>query len=152
MRFAMLCSVVLLSACSFAGLSPSSMNIQRAGLRDTADMATTVALDATPVTDVEATQTKVKAITLSVQSFIKTGDVDSLTLKDLQDLLIRVVPEKYQYIATMLLSKVQGVNLPVDKLGANNIRRLDEICYGVLVACDKYSVADRPVPKDEKGE
>lgn len=37
-----------------------------------------------------------------------------------------------------------GIEVPVDKIGGDNVRRVNAFCVGVITACERYKLADRP--------
>ena len=143
--------LAMMGGCSWSNLSASSMNLQRAGIRTAADMAVTVTLDAASDMEVEKRLIKTRAIAVSIETFLKTGDFNKTTMDEFVNLCRRVVPVDYQYIVDFLMRYTTDVSLPVDKLGEKNIRRLEEACAGMIVACDRYVLTDRPVKEGTDG-
>ena len=138
-------SCVLFTGCQGSPVSVSGMNIQRMGLRDMADASTTVALEVTPDASVQNVQVKTKEIATAISAFLDDGKVSELTIPAITEALKKLVPVEYQFIVDLLIAQVQGVVLPVDKIGVNNVKRLKEVCIGLIIACDRYNLTERPV-------
>lgn len=138
-------SCVLFTGCQSSPVSVSGMNVQRMGLRDMADASTTVALEVTPDASVQSVQAKTKEIATAISAFLDDGKVSELTIPAITEALKKLVPVEYQFIVDLLIAQVQGVVLPVDKIGVNNVKRLKEVCIGLVIACDRYSLTERPV-------
>lgn len=144
--------LALTGGCGWSNLSVTSMNLQRSGIRTAADMSVTVTLDATPEVDVEKRILKTRAIAISIETFLKTGDFNKTTMDDFINLCRRIVPVDYQYIVDFLMRYTTDVSLPVDSLGEKNIRRLEDACAGMITACDRYVITDRPVKEGSDGD
>jgi hypothetical protein len=126
--------------------SAKSMNIQRSGIRCVGDTATTVSLDSlATVAEVDAVKPKIKEIAMAVQLFLKDGKVADLTIPEITQELRKLIPEQYRFLLDILIAQIQGITVDVQKIGANNVERINSVCVGVLHGCDLYDVKYRPV-------
>lgn len=149
-------SLLLFVAVLCAGcITPSfkSLNIQRSGIRCTGDTATTVSLDCLANdAEVAAVQTKLKEIAMAVQLFLKDGKVAELTLPEFTDALRKLIPENYRFLLDIALAQIQGLTVDVQKIGADNLERINSLCVGILRGCDMYDVKYRPVTDEAKAK
>jgi hypothetical protein len=130
-------------------IAPSykSLNIQRSAIRGAADASVTVSLDCTDTADQAVAIAKTTAqITAAVDKFLSDGKVGDLTIPEITGKLRELIPPDYQFIFDMLIAQVSGQTVPVGKIGANNIKRLQAVCSGILEGCASYKAEDRPVP------
>lgn len=134
---------LVLSGCDYCDLH-YSRNLQRSNLRSVGDTTITIALDAVgDSTESLLIRDQIKAITEAVRRFLYSGDVDELTIPELTSKLYEIVPPEYSFIVDFLLAKVQGMTVDVGIIGADNIRRIDAACIGIIMACNEYRVEDR---------
>lgn len=145
----MLSALVLLVGCDFIKPSIKSMNIQRSGIRGSTDTATTVALEAIG-SDTEAAQVKekLKEVSLAIQLFLKEGKVSDLTLPEITQELEKIIPVQYRFLVDIAIAQIQGIVIDVDKIGVNNVERINSACVGIIRGCDLYDMKYRPVKEE----
>jgi len=148
-RISLILVMVLCAGC----IKPSvkSMNIQRSGIRCVGDTATTVSLDSLASdAEVNVVKPKVKEIALAVQLFLKDGKIADLTLPEFTDELRKLITEDYRFLLDIALAQIQGMTVDVQKIGANNLERINSVCVGVIRGCDLYDLKYRPVTDEAK--
>ena len=151
MKRVLFVAVLLLSTVGCISPSVKSMNIQRSGIRCTGDTATTVSLDALANdAEVAAIKQKIKEVALAVQLFLKNGKVAELTLPEFTDELRKWIPEDYRFLLDIALAQLQGITVDTQKIGADNLERVNSLCVGVIRGCDLYDIKYRPVTDEEK--
>lgn len=146
-------SLVLAGVLCVGCITPSikSMNIQRSGIRCTGDTATTVSLDSLPSTaEVETVKPKIKEIAMAIQLFLKDGKVADLTIPELTSALSKLVPPDYRFLLDIALAQIEGITVDTQKIGANNVERINSLCVGVIRGCNLYDAKYRPVTDAEK--
>lgn len=138
-----LMAVCVLSGCAF---KPSGMNGQRSAIRGLGDSAVTVSMDSIQSdADAAAVRVQVKEIALAVQAFLKDGKVADLTIPAITDQLRKLIPVDYQFLLDIMIAQIQGVTVNVDKIGPNNVERINSVCVGLINGCDLYGTQYRPV-------
>ena len=143
-------AVLLVFASGCITPSIKSMNIQRSGIRCVGDTATTISFDALSTdAEVNTVKLKVKEIAMAVQLFLKDGKVADLTLPEFTDALRKLIPENYRFLLDIALAQIQGMTVDVQKIGADNLERVNSVCVGVLRGCDLYDIKYRPVTNGE---
>jgi hypothetical protein len=148
-----LAAVLSLFAVGCITPSVKSMNIQRSGIRCTGDTATTVSLDALANdAEVAAVKPKVKEVAMAMQLFLKDGKVADLTLPEFTEALRKLIPEEYRFLLDIALAQLQGLTVDTQKIGADNIERVNSLCVGVIRGCDLYDIKYRPVTDVEKAK
>jgi len=152
-RLGLLLSLVLCTTTGCITPSIDSMNIQRSAIRGTGDTATSVALDSLANTaEVDAVKEKTKEIVLSVQLFLKDGKVADLTIPEITGELKKLIPEKYQFLLDIAIAQIQGMTVDVQKIGVDNVERINSVCVGILRGCDLYDISYRPVTDEAKAK
>lgn len=132
--------------CQVQPPSGKSVNIQRSLIRSGGDCAVTVSLDV--ISDdamVPEVQKKTKEICIAVQAFLQTGKVADLTIPEITGELRKLIPADYQFLFDILLAQIQGITVDTQKIGANNVERLNSVCVGVIRGCDLYDMKYRSV-------
>jgi len=142
MLFAMMCMMMLVG-CDFQSINFSSMNVQRAGLRNAADISATLALDNVSSTNIDAVLNDTKAVASAASKFLDSGSVGALTTGQIRIELIKVVPIDYQLWVDLALNYVSQYNLDPGVVGNKTISHLKAFFYGITVATDRYSKGDR---------
>jgi len=146
-RMLFVAAVLLFGTVGCVTPSYKSMNIQRSGIRCTGDTATTIALDSlSSAAEADSVRMKVKEVALVVQSLLKDGKVSALTVPEVTQALEKLVPENYRFLLDIALSQIEGITLPTQKVGTDNVERINSVCVGVIQGCDLYDVKYRPVP------
>jgi len=139
----MLVAVCFLSGCA---IKPTGMNSQRSGLRGLGDASVTVSLDSIKNdADVGPVKTKVAEIAIAVQLFLKDGKLADLTIPEFTDVLRKLIPADYQFLFDIMIAQIQAVSVNIDKIGANNIERINSVCVGLIDGCKLYDMQYRPV-------
>jgi len=147
-----LLAVIMLPVSGCINPSIRSMNIQRAGIRSAGDMSVTVSLDSldTPAQSEEVCK-KTKEITIAIDEFLKTGNLAMLTIPEITGKLRDLVPAEYRFLLDLLIAQADVIHVPVDKIGADNVRRMQSFCKGIIYGCNEYKIEDRPQPNDGDG-
>jgi len=140
--------VVLASMFLVTGCEPPGMNPQRAALRGSGDISINTTLDLVPAEQAPAIQEKTKEIAEAMRLFLKTGKVADLTIPEVTEALEKIIPERYRFLLEIALAQIEGVTLPVDVIGINNVRRIDALCVGLITGCNEYDMNDRPPPNE----
>lgn len=129
------------------------MNTQRSALRGSGDISITSSLDAISTAE-SAIEVKDKTVEIveAIRRFLISGQVANLTIPELTTELEKLITEKfgakYCFLVDLLVAQISGITLDVDKIGTNNVRRIDSFCEGILNGCSKYLVSDRPTTDD----
>ncbi len=126
-----------------------SMNIQRAGLRSAGDLGVTACLDAVPAEAAGPLKAEIESIAESILVFLDTGAVAALTHSELRTKLEELVPVKYRSYFDAVLSAVSDRSVDVDKIGANNVKRLRAGAVGIVAGCTRYDKEDRPAETED---
>lgn len=121
-----------------------SLNVERCSLRSVGDMGVTGTLDVAADTVASVEKEKVKEVAESVRLFLRTGKVADLDIATLQTALDKIVPVEYRWVVDALIAAIRDKTVPVGGIGADNVKRLDAICVGILAGCDSYDMSDRP--------
>jgi len=138
--FAVVC---FLSGCA---IKPTGMNSQRSGLRGLGDASVTVSLDSIKNdADVSPVKTKVAEIAIAVQLFLKDGKLADLTIPEFTNVLRKLIPADYQFLFDIMIAQIQAVSVNIDKIGVNNIERINSVCVGLINGCKLYDMQYRPV-------
>lgn len=151
MKIISLLFVLLL--CTAGCITPTvkGMNIQRSGIRCVGDTVTTVSLDSLATdAEVNTVKPKLKELAMALQLFLKDGKVADLTLPEFTDALRKMIPEDYRFFLDIALAQIQGLTVDVQKIGADNLERINSLCIGVLRGCDLYDLKYRPVTNEVK--
>ena len=147
MRTTILVTMVAAMLLSVGCVMPSykSLNAQRSAIRGTGDLGVSLSLDAVSTGDkAELIAKKTKDISIAVKAFLQTGKVSDLTIPEITGELRKLIPPDYVFLYDLLIAQIQGVTVPVEKIGANNVKRLIAICDGLITGCEQYNKADRP--------
>lgn len=137
-------SLLVLVGCNMP--TYKSVNAQRSAIRGGGDIAATLSLDAVNTGEqAEAIAKKTEQICIAIDKFLGDGKVADLTIPEITGELRKLIPADYQFLFDMLIAQISGQTVPVQKIGANNIKRMKALCEGVIIGCNRYSVADRPV-------
>lgn len=83
---------------------------------------------------------------------MKDGKVADLTLPEFTDALRKLIPEDYRFLLDIALAQIQGMTVDVQKIGPDNIERVNSLCVGVLRGCDMYDLKYRPVTDEVKAK
>lgn len=140
--------VVLFSVIFIGCQDYKSLNIQRAALRGSADISTTISLDHVSLDSVDTVTSDINKITDGIINFLQSGKVGDLTTLELKEQLYKIVPVKYKSYAEIIISQIGPLETPISKIGDNNVRRMIAFCLGIKTACDSYSKDDRPVSEE----
>jgi len=141
--------VLALSLVLTAGCEPPGMNVQRASLRGSGDISVSAALDAVkPAEKAAEVQQKTKEIAEAIRLFLKTGKVADLTIPEITTELEKIIPVNYRFLLEIAIAQIDGVTVPVQVIGTNNVRRIDSFCVGLINGCNEYSMDDRPPPNE----
>ena len=125
------------------GCKSPSMNVQRSSLRAVGDVAATIVLEGIDADKVESSRAEALDLIDSIEKFLDDGTVPEMAVTALRDLIKEKVPLKYSAIADTLLAYIPTTNVPTEKLGVNNLKRVQAACYGLKVGFTKYDVVDR---------
>jgi hypothetical protein len=125
-------------------LKQPSMNKQLATINGTSQLGTAVALDAVSVSNADAYAAKTKAIIVEVRNFLNTGHVGELTVSELQKQLNVLVPFDYQVYVNTLMSALPSVAVSTEKVGPDNLLRLNEALDGIEFRCNRWKKELRP--------
>lgn len=137
--------VLCAPGCSWVKPSLRSLNIQRAAIRGTGDTGVSVALDALAnKAEAEKVRVRTKDICLSVQLFLENGKVSELTIPEITKELEKLIPPAYHFLLEIAIAQIQGAVVDLDKIGADNIARINAACVGIIRGCDLYVMNDRP--------
>jgi hypothetical protein len=139
---ASLAMLVVFAGCQIKPPAPPSMNMQKALLNSGGQVATVACLDSSgdPAKRIQET----KNITAAIRKLINTGEVSDWTIDQLRMALDKIVPADYQIYVNQIMSCLYGITLPTDKIGPDNIARINEVLDGIDYRCDRYKIA--PVP------
>jgi len=125
---------VLVSGCK----APSyTENYQAATVRTASDIAMTVTAERTGMTSVD--MLKVIRIATEIDIFLNTGDMSTVTNRELMDVLILKIPIYYRpHFAAVLASiSVPRINIQ-DKVSPKILRLLKNSIYGVISAAENW--------------
>jgi hypothetical protein len=127
------------------GCTPPSMNLQRAGLRSACDSGVTAALDAVSDENLDSVQKDIKDTCDALSKFMADGHVADLVYSDFRADVEKLIPTKMKPYFDAILTAVSTQDLNVDKIGANNVKRINAAIFGVQLANTQYAKSDRPV-------
>ena len=130
------------------GCTAPSMNVQRSVLRDAGDTGLTVALDAVDEAAVPNVQKEVEQTTKAILKFLEDGKVSDLTHSDAVKELEKLIPANLRPYFDAVLSVLGTHQVDVEKIGKDNVKRLQAACIGVLQGNTQYSLEDRPVEEE----
>jgi hypothetical protein len=142
------CVVVLLvSLVLFAGCNKPGMN-KKLALSDAMGVAATGAtLD--EAKNFDKTRVEVLTIANGLLSFVDTGKVASLPLDKAKEAMTNYMLEKgwgaYLYLVDSAFAYVDTVDLPVDKIGENNVLLVKAALEGIIRQAER-SKAEWAVP------
>jgi hypothetical protein len=123
----------------------SSMNAQRAGLRDAADIAATLAVDNVSDANVDKVLSDTESIAKSVIKFLDSGNIGDLTSSQIRTELVKLIPVDYIGWVDLSLNYVSQYSVDTGKIGNKTVAHLKEFFYGITIATDRYKKSDRPV-------
>lgn len=129
-----------------------ALNTQRAALRGTGDLGVTAYLDSVDADKYEAHQTEIASILERLQAFMGEGEVKELVYPKLVEAIKGIVPDDYRNIANLVLDAVQrtSVDVDVEKIGDENVARINAVLHGVAAGLRLYRAGHRPA--DEADE
>ena len=138
---------LLLSLCTGC-ITPSykSFNAQRAALRGTADISTTIALDTcnTPA-EAQYTADKTRECVTIIRQFLADGSAAALSTQAIQNALYTKVPVEYQWLVSTILSYAPSITAPC--VGSKACTLMVAVCDGIITATTQYRVTDRAIQK-----
>lgn len=136
--------LMFLAGCGHSSISFTSMNTQRAGLRDAADISATLAFDNVSDANIDVILKETKDAAHAVTKFLNSGNVGDLTSGQLRAQLASVVPYDYQSWVDLALNYVSQYSVDPGRIGNKTVSHLKEFFYGVTIAVDRYKKSDRP--------
>ncbi len=140
-----LLGILLVAVTSGCGETFVSMNVQRSGLRATADVGATVYLDARDILVVDTDKVKLKEIANSIGLFLDTGNVALLPLDEVRRHLNSIVPVQYRNFVHIVLASVSTKTVSISGVGADNVARMRAALLGMNLAVDQYRNEHRKI-------
>jgi len=121
------------------GTTVTSKNMQMALLNSGGQVATVAAIDSSGHKAQRITETK--KIVVDVRKLVSEGEVGAITLGALQTQLNKIVPAKYHIYVMQIMAACNGVSVPTEKIGVDNIKRINEVLDGIQIRCERYEIA-----------
>jgi len=142
--------MILTAGCGAARYG--AINCQRAGLRGTGDLATTLLLENTPAGEVAAAKAEINSFLDSIETLVTTGAVTGFTREKLTTLLLDTVPPEYTTWAFATLDAAFFAAGTGGTVGVTGRVRIQAFIHGSRVAVNRYDVGLRgEVDRDEGG-
>jgi hypothetical protein len=129
---------VAFGGCQIKPPAPPSLNMQKALLNSGGQVATVACLQnsSDPAKRIQET----KNITAAIRKLVNTGEVSDWTIDQLRMELDKIVPADYQIYVNQIMACLYGLTLPTDKIGPDNIARINEVLDGIDYRCDRYKI------------
>ena len=139
----MLVVVLFMAMVFMAGCKQPGMNVQRSGLRDVGDIASTLWLENIEMAKVEKRKGEIIETCDKLLEFLKTGQVIGLTSGALIEKLIGKVPTDYIWIPQQALVYANLANVDTNIVGDKNKKRLVAFIVGMKRGGEGYLSSDR---------
>jgi len=141
-----LLAILFIGTWAMMGCQPpdAGLNTQRAGLHGAGQVSAAFMFDNRPKTEVPEDIKKTVEIVKEIRKFLQTGHVADLTMGELRAELDKLIPPKYTAYFNAILAAVSNINVPTDKIGPDNLKRINEVLDGIQMRAEKYDINDHP--------